>query len=165
MFDSSPESDHESTISTHTAEDTSTHQPINIDPPANLIVPDLPSLLDAITTGLERTATLQGMLPLDPPAMSVNTTTTSPTRNSSSGGMAEIAPAIFDGKQANAKNFLNQFRRYKLMNEGNKVMSEPFLCILTALSYIQEMLVKDWVNAQDDRLEKRVDPTKCRHLA
>ena len=79
--------------------------------------------------------------------------------------MAEIAPAIFDGKRANAKNFLNQFRRYKLMNEGNKVMSEPSLCILTALSYIQEMLVKDWVNAQDDRLEKRVDPTKCRHLA
>ena len=108
---------------------------------------------------------LQGTLPLDPPAMSVNTTTTSPTGNSSSGGMARIAPAIFDGKQANTKNFLNQFRRYKLMNKGNKVMSEPFLRILTALLYIWGMLVEDCVNTQDNWLEKRVDPTKCGHLA
>ena len=97
--------------------------------------------------------------------MSVNTTTTVPTGNPSNGSMTGIAPAIFNGKRANAENFLNQFRRYKLMNKGNKVMSEPFLRILTALSYIQGTLVEDWVNAQDEWLEKRVDPTQRGHLA
>ena len=97
--------------------------------------------------------------------MSVNTTTTAPTGNPSNGSMTGIAPAIFDGKRANAENFLNQFRRYKLMNEGNKVMSEPFLRILTALSYIRGSMVEDWVNAQDEWLEKRVDPTERGHLA
>ena len=164
-FDSSPESDHESTVSAHTAEDTSSHQPIYVDPPTPPNVPDIKPSLDTITTGLERTATLQGSLPLDPPTMSVNTTTTVPTGSPSNGSMTGIAPAIFDGKRANAENFLNQFRRYKLMNEGNKVMSEPFLRILTALSYIRGTLVEDWVNAQDEWLEKRVDPTQRGHLA
>ena len=50
------------------------------------------------------------------------------------------------------------------MNEGNKVMSEPFLRILMALSYIRGSLVEDWVNAQDEWLEKRIDPTVRGHL-
>ena len=164
-FDSSPESDHESTVSAHTAEDTSNHQPIYVDPPTPPNAPDINPSLDTITTGLERTASLQGSLPLDPPTMSVNTTTTVPTGNPSNGSMTGIAPAIFDGKRTNVENFLNQFRRYKLMNEGNKVMNEPFLRILTALSYIRGPLVEDWVNAQDEWLEKRVDPTVRGHLA
>ena len=140
MFDSSPDSENESTISAHTADNVNTYQPINVDTPLSPTVPDPNPSINTITANLETTMSLQGTLPLDPPAMSVNTTTMSPTGNSSSGGMTGIAPAIFDGKQANAKNFLNQFRRYKLMNEGNKVMSEPFLCILMALSYIRGML-------------------------
>lgn len=40
-----------------------------------------------------------------------------------------------------------------------------FLHILTTLSYICGPLIKDWVNAQDEWLEKRVDPTKTGHLA
>ena len=51
------------------------------------------------------------------------------------------------------------------MNEGNKVMNKPFLRILMALLYIWGPLVKDWVNAQDEWLEKRVNPTVHGHLA
>ena len=76
-----------------------------------------------------------------------------------------IAPAIFDGKRSSAENFLKAFRRYKMMNEHNNVMNVPFLRILTALSYIRGPLVEDWVNAQDEWLEKRVDTTKTGHLA
>ena len=44
-------------------------------------------------------------------------------------------------------------------------MNEPFLRILTALSYIRGPLVEDWVNTQDKWLEKRINPTTHRHLA
>ena len=155
-----------STASAHTAQgETQPYQPINVDTPLSPIVSDPEPSIDAITAGLETTASLQGTLPLDPPNMSVNASTVAPTGNPSSGGMTGIAPAIFDGKRSNAENFLKAFRRYKMMNENNNVMSVPFLRILTALSYIRGTLVKDWVNAQDEWLEKRVDPTKTGHLA
>ena len=105
------------------------------------------------------------MLPLDPPSMSANTSTVVPTRTPSSGGMTGIAPVIFNGKRSNAENFLKAFRHYKMMNEHNNVMNIPFLHILTTLSYIQGPLVEDWVDTQDEWLEKQVDTSKTGHLA
>ena len=155
-----------STASAHTAQgETQPYQPINVDTPLSPIVPDPTPSIDTITADLDTVASLQGTLPLDPPSMSVNASTVAPTGTPSSGGMTGIAPAIFDGKRSNAENFLKAFRRYKMMNENNNVMSVPFLRILTALSYIRGTLVEDWVNAQDEWLEKRVDPTKTGHLA
>ena len=153
-----------STVSAHTAQG-EPHQPINIDTPLSPIVPDPDPSINAITADLETTASLQGTLPLDPPDMAVNTSTVAPMGNPSSGGMTGIAPTIFDGKRSSAENFLKAFRRYKMMNEHNNIMNVPFLRIFTTLSYIHGPLVEDWVNTQDEWLEKRVDTTKTGHLA
>ena len=163
--DSSSESSGSSTVSAHMAQGKSEpYQPINVDTPLSRIVPDPNPLIDAITADLKTVVSLQGTLPLNPPSMSVNASMVAPTRNPSSGGMTGIVPAIFDGKCSNAENFLKAFQRYKMMNENNNVKSVPFLRILTALSYIRRTLVEDWVNAQDEWLEKRVDLTKTGHL-
>ena len=153
-----------STVSAHTAQG-EPHQPINVDTPLSPIVPDPDPSIDAITADLETTASLQGTLPLDPPDMAVNASTVAPMGNPSSGGMTGIAPTIFDGKCSSAENFLKAFRCYKMMNEHNNIMNVPFLRIFTALSYIHGLLVEDWVNTQDEWLEKRVDTTKTGHLA
>ena len=105
-----------STASAHTAQGkTEPYQPINVDTPLSPIVPNPNPSIDTTTTSLETIASLQGTLPLDPPDMSVNATTTAPTGNPSSGSMTGIAPAIFDGKCSNAENFLKAFWHYKMM--------------------------------------------------
>jgi hypothetical protein len=70
-----------------------------------------------------------------------------------------VAPDIFTGDRSRSDEFLNQFRRFKLVNKHNDTMKIPFFRILTALSYIRGPLVEDWVNAQDKRLEECTDAT------
>ena len=97
--------------------------------------------------------------------MSVNTTTVATVGNPPN-GLKGIAPAIFNGNRDRADNFLNEFRRYRLLNRGNDSISIPFYRVLTALSYIRGPIVEDWVNAQDDGLknesiqEKQVTSSK-----
>jgi hypothetical protein len=101
--------------------------------------------------------------PIDPPAdpdtiMSVNATTT--TTNPPSNGMKGTAPAIFTGDRSRSDVFWNEFRCYRLLNRNNESVKVPFFRVLMALSYIRGPLVEGWVNARDEELEKRVDPTR-----
>lgn len=53
---------------------------------------------ETLAATLDPVVSLQGSLPLDPPIMSVNVTTTTPTPNPpSNGGMHGVPPTIFDG--------------------------------------------------------------------
>ena len=54
---------------------------------------------------------------------------------------------------------MNEFRRYRLLNRNNEAMSNPCNRVLTALSYIKGLLVEDWVDSQDRRLERCFLPT------
>jgi hypothetical protein len=118
---------------------------------------------NALATSLENIASLQGTLPLDPPAtMSVNTTTTT---NASSNGLKGVAPTIFTGDQSKSKTFLNEFRRYRLLNKNNDTISIPFYRVLTALSYIKGPLVEDWVNARDQEFVESTNPANMGYLA
>jgi hypothetical protein len=90
--------------------------------------------------------------------MSVNATTTTP--NPPNGGMKGTAPAIFTGDRSRSDTFWNKFHRYRLLKRNNESVKVPFFRVLTALSYIKGPLVEDWVNARDEELERRVDPTR-----
>ena len=90
----------------------------------------------------------------DPATMSVNATMVAPTP---SNGLKGIASTIFTGDRSKADTFMNEFRRYRLLNRNNESISIPFYRVLTALSYIKGPLVEDWVNARDHRLERQID--------
>jgi len=96
--------------------------------------------------------------------MSANTTTVATIGNPPS-GLKGVAPVIFQGNRDRADNFMNEFRRYKLLNRNNETINIPFYRVLTALSYIRGPLVGDWVNAQDQWLEGRIDRSKPHSVA
>jgi hypothetical protein len=52
-----------------------------------------------------------------------------------------------------------------MLNHNNEAISVPFYRVLTALSYIKGPIVEDWVNAQGEALERRVDTTQAPHVA
>jgi hypothetical protein len=70
------------------------------------------------------------------------------------------ALSVFDGTRSNANEFWAQFRRYKLVNQMHDSMTKPFNQVLTTLTYIRGPMINDWVNAQEEYLANRVDPTK-----
>ena len=64
----------------------------------NQSIPAPGPLNEALAATLDPIVSLQGLLPLDPPTMSVNVTTTTPTPNPPlNGGMHRVPPTIFDG--------------------------------------------------------------------
>lgn len=126
-------------------------------------IPTQTPTIDTIVASIDATVSLAGTLPLNPPDMSTSATTVIP--NPPTNGIKGITPAIFDGKRNCAKNFLNEFCQFKLLNRKNKSFSILFYHVLTALSYICGPLVKDWVNAQDKHLEKLVDPSGATPIA
>jgi hypothetical protein len=91
--------------------------------------------------------------------MSANVTTVAPHTHPSN-GLKGTAPAVFTGDRSRSESFWNEFRRYRLLNRNNESISIPFFRVLTALSYIKGPMVEDWVNAQDEELERRTDSTK-----
>ena len=80
------------------------------------------------------------------------------------GSLRGVPPNVFTGNHSRSEAFLNKFRRYRLLNKNNEVISNPFTRVLTALSYIKGPIVEDWVNAQDRRLERRTDTTTPGHM-
>ena len=122
----------------------------------------IPGPLDeALAATLDPVVTLQGSLPLDPPVMSVNMTTTAPTQNPPlNGGMCGVPPTIFDGTRSQADDFWGQFRWFKMVNRTHEAMKVPYDRVLTALTYIQGSLINDWVDQQEKKLADRVDTSK-----
>ena len=116
---------------------------------------------EALAAALDPIVSLQGSLPLDPPApptMSVNVTTTTPTSNPpSAGGMRGVPPIIFDGTRSHADDFWGQLRRFKMVNRNHEAMKVPYDRVLTALTYMRGPLINDWVDQQEKKLAKRID--------
>ena len=116
---------------------------------------------EALAAALDPIVSLQGSLPLDPPApptMSVNVTTTTPTSNPpSAGGMRGVPPIIFDGTRSHADDFWGQLRRFKMVNRNHEAMKVPYDRVLTALTYMRGPLINDWVDQQEKKLAKQID--------
>ena len=111
---------------------------------------------EVLAAALGPVVSLQGSLPLDPPAspiMSVNVTTTTPAQSTpSNGGMQGVPPSMFDGTRSKADDFMGQFRRYKLVNRSHETMKVPFDRVLAALTYMRGPLINDWVDEQEKKL-------------
>ena len=140
-----------------------TNIPIEVDHPSNLTPAD--PEIEAITAAFDPIASLQGPLPLDPPAapsgMSVNVTTTAPVTNPPlNGGMRGVSPAIFDGTWSHTNEFCSQFHQYKLVNCTHDSMVKPFNKVLTALTYIWGQMINNWVNSQEQCLTDQINMTK-----
>jgi hypothetical protein len=82
-----------------------------------------------------------------------------PTQTTHTGGLRGVPPNVFTGDRSRSEAFLNEFRRYRLLNKNNDIISNPSYRVLTALSYIKGPLVEDWVNERDKTLEKRTNRT------
>ena len=127
-------------------------------------IPKPGPLDEALANTLGPIVTLQGSLPLDPPApstMSVNVTTTAPAQNPPlNGGMRSVPPTIFDSTRNWADDFWGQFRRFKMVNRTHDAMKVPYDCVLTVLTYIRGPLINDWVDQQEKKLADRVDTSK-----
>ena len=110
---------------------------------------------EALAAALDPIVSLQGSLPLDPPApptMSVNVTTTAPASNlPSAGGMRGVPPTIFDGTRSHAEDFWGQLRRFKMVNRNHEAMKVPYDRVLTALTYMHGPLINDWVDQQEKK--------------
>jgi hypothetical protein len=128
----------------------SAHSYQSIHEPNSPAIPDPTPSIDTLVTSINPIISLQGTLPLDPPDMSVNNTTTT---NTPSGRFKGIALNIFTGDQSRSDTFWNEFRRYRMLNCQNDAMSIPFYWILTILSYMKGPLVEDWVNMVNKELE------------
>lgn len=74
------------------------------------------------------------------------------------GALRGTAPSIFTGDQSRSDAFTSKFCRYRLLNQNNNAISNPFNHVLMALLYIKGPLVEDWVSAQDRRLKRCLDP-------
>ena len=139
-----------------------------VNEPLDEVTPIPDPLDDALAATLDPVVSLQGSLPLDPPAphnMSVNVTTTTPVQNATSnGGMRGVPPSIFDGTRSKADNFMGQFRRFKLVNRSHETMKVPFDRVLAALTYMRGPLINDWVDEQEKKLAARIDTTKRGHV-
>jgi hypothetical protein len=147
-FDSSDSSEGSDTISAHSAVSVqSTHLPATENP-----------TISSITSAF---GPVNVDTPIETPDvdMSANVTTVAPVHTPSN-GLKGTAPAVFTGDRSRSESFWNEFRRYRLLNRNNESISIPFFRVLTALSYIKGPIVEDWVNAQDEELERRTDNTR-----
>ena len=78
------------------------------------------------------------------------------TERSTQGSLKGNPPKVFDGTRADSENFVQDFKIYWKINRRNVIMDEPYLRIITALSYIKGEKVKDWVATQLDLLDEKI---------
>ncbi|KAH9017702.1 hypothetical protein EDB85DRAFT_2154956 [Lactarius pseudohatsudake] len=100
--------------------------------------------------------------PVAPPTSApVPPTPTPMATPTTSGGLRGLPPAVFTGDRSKSDQFLRDFRRFKILNRSNDIMSNPFNRVMHALSYMRGPNVDDWVDARDRELEiiiTSVDP-------
>jgi Retrotransposon gag protein len=82
----------------------------------------------------------------------ITTATAAPT-NPGTGGLKGLAPSIFYGDRNRSDLFLKEFKQWKLINRNSDEMSNPFNCVLMALSYVKGEKVNDWQEEQLTKLE------------
>jgi Retrotransposon gag protein len=69
------------------------------------------------------------------------------------------APTIFTGDRSLSETFMHDFKIYKIMNPLANVMKQLYARVATALSLIQGPKVDDWVDAQLNDLELKIQTT------
>ena len=104
--------------------------------------------------------TLAPPTPTNPTIMSaVHATTTSATTTTTNGSMLGTPPTIFTGDRSKSEDFVNEFKRYVRLNRNHAVMRLPYDRVMMALSYMKGPLFNDWVKAQENATDNKVNRT------
>jgi hypothetical protein len=86
--------------------------------------------------------------PRQPAQLPVRISKDSPT----DGELIGIPPKTFDGDRSKTDTFITQFYLFRIINDGNTVMTNPMQRVALALSYIRGPKVGAWVAQQCDAL-------------
>ena len=73
------------------------------------------------------------------------------------GGLKGNPPAIFNGDRRKSKGFLLAFYLYKGLNRKNESMSNPYNCVITALTFMEGDAIDSWKADQLDKLNNCID--------
>ena len=60
------------------------------------------------------------------------------------GGMRGNPPAVFTGDRSKSNEFLEDFKVYRMANQGNQTMRVPLERVALILTYIKGKNVQDW---------------------
>ena len=82
--------------------------------------------------------------------------TTLPTAMSSTGALQGIPPTIFNGEHTESQQFLREFERYQIQNEGINLVDNPYKRVVTAMGMMKGKKVNRWVTAQLKKMKERV---------
>jgi hypothetical protein len=94
--------------------------------------------------------------PRQPAQLPVGKTENSPTY----GELMGNPPITFDGDRSNSDPFITQFGLFRIINDGNPVITNPIQRIALALNYIRGPKVQAWVTHQYDALLIKVNHTR-----
>ncbi|KAH9038185.1 hypothetical protein EDB85DRAFT_2141940 [Lactarius pseudohatsudake] len=98
--------------------------------------------------------------PVAPPTSApVPPTPTPMATPTTSGGLRSLPPAVFTSERSKSDQFLRDFRRFKILNRTNDIMSNPYNRIMHALSYMRGSNIDNWVDKQDRDLELVINST------
>ncbi len=74
----------------------------------------------------------------------------------STGALRGIPPTIFDGEHAELQQFLCEFERYQIQNEGIDLVDNPYKQVVTAMGMMKGKKVNRWVAAQLKKMKEQV---------
>jgi hypothetical protein len=94
--------------------------------------------------------------PCQPAQLPAGITKDSPT----DGELIGIPPEIFDGDRSNTDTFITEFYLFRIINDGNTVMTNPMRRVALALSYIRGPKVDAWVTQQCDALSIKINDAR-----
>ena len=94
--------------------------------------------------------------PRQPAQLAVGITKDSPT----DGELIGIPPITFDGDRSKTDLFITQFHLFRIINDGNAVITNPERRIALALTYIRGPKVDAWVAEQCDALSIKINDAR-----
>jgi hypothetical protein len=70
--------------------------------------------------------------------------TTGPEGGGSNGSMRGNPPAVFSGNHSKSDEFIEDFKVYRMANQGNQMMRVPLERVTLILTYIKGKNIQDW---------------------
>ena len=92
------------------------------------------------------------------PMSIIGVTTAAPRPEAPSyyGDLIGVPPDTFDGTQSESKEFLLRFDLYRMVNEGNDVMRDPYKRVALALSYMKGPKILYWVSDRSSDIRRKM---------
>ena len=79
---------------------------------------------------------------------------TAPEGGGSNGGMRGNPPAVFNSDRSKSNKFLEDFKVYRMVNQGNQTMRIPLERVALILTYIKGKNIQDWRTRMVNEIER-----------